>query len=169
MYLIDAYNVLGVFLPVSLAGMNEGGLCLALERAGLTRPRGRSAVVVCDGQVKPGGAEVSPVVSVELVYSGPRRSADDVIVRMIGKSSSPRRLTVVSNDRAIQAAARKRKAKVMTSDSLIQSLADRLEKGGTPGGGGGGGGAEAGGKKSRGIPPSEADDWLEEFGLDGEG
>jgi len=164
MWLIDAYNVMGVMMPVELAGMNEGGLCRALERAGLTRPRGRSAAVVCDGLVKPGGAAVSPVVSVELIYSGPRRSADDVIMEMVGKSSTPRRLTVVSNDRVIQAAARKRKARVMASESLIQSLADRLARGGVASGGAGDEGAS--GKKSEGIPPCEVQEWLEEFGLD---
>jgi len=146
---------------VSLAGLSEGGLCRALERSGLTRPRGRSGVVVCDGVVKPGGASVSPVVSVELVYSGPRKSADDVIIGLIEQSTSPRRLTVVSNDRVIQAAARKRKATVMKSESLIQSLADRLERAGPSGQA-----DEPRGRKSEGIPPSEVDDWLEEFGVE---
>ena len=119
--LIDCYNVLYTTMPTPLAGLDEAGLCVALGR---WRGGGR-IVVVCDGSVKPHGPEMSPAEGVELVYSGPGRSADDVIIAMIDADSAPRRLTVVSNDRAIQKAARRRRCRVMTCERLIGTLTAR--------------------------------------------
>ena len=102
--LIDCYNVLHAQKPVSLAGLEEASLCALLAAS----PWARSGVtVVCDGRPKPhsptpGELASSPGGGVELIFSGPGRSADDVIIGLIEKDSAPRRLTVVSSDRTIQ-------------------------------------------------------------------
>lgn len=80
-------------------------------------------MVVCDGVCKPLGPSVSPVAEVELIYSGRGRSADQVIQEMVEADSAPRRLLVVSSDREIQKAARRRRAKVLASAELIRVLA----------------------------------------------
>lgn len=152
--LIDCYNLMHTTMPTQLAGLDEAGLCMALGR---WRGGGR-IVVVCDGRVKPHGPEVSPAEGVELVYSGPSRSADDVIIAMIDADSAPRRLTVVSNDRAIQKAARRRRCRVMTCERLIGTLTAR---GANPA-------AKQGGRVMPTGPLSEdeVDRWLEQFGID---
>jgi uncharacterized protein len=118
--LIDCYNVLGADLPSNLAGMDEARLCRELARR---LPAGQRAVVVCDGVRKPGGAAASPDPNVELVYAGRGRSADAEIEARIAADSAPRRLTVVSSDRSIQRAAKRRRARTMDSAELIVQLA----------------------------------------------
>jgi predicted RNA-binding protein with PIN domain len=147
--LIDGYNLLHTTMPSHLAGLDEAGLCGLLARS---RWRG-GAVVVCDGMPKPGLAAVSPVASVELVYSGVGRSADEHIIALIEAHSAPRRLAVVSNDREIQKAARRRRCRVLTCERMIGELAILAAASGSrpPEGGIGGG----------------TDYWLRQFGLDG--
>ena len=151
--LVDCYNVLFAPMPTSLAGLDEAGRCRALARSAW---RGQHAVVVCDGVVKPHSPEESPVDGVELRYSGRGRSADDVIVELIDADSAPRRLTVVSSDRQVQKAARRRRCKVVSSEDFIRVLAtqssivDPSDKG----------------DLSRSLSEEETNQWLEQFGID---
>ena len=54
--------------------------------------------------------------------------ADDVIARMIRQSSAPRRLTIVSSDRAILREARRRRCRTITSDQFLAQLARDAER-----------------------------------------
>jgi predicted RNA-binding protein with PIN domain len=155
--LVDCYNVLHAEMPPSLAGLDEAGLCIALSRS---RWAGQRVVVVCDGRVKPHGPAASPKEGVELVYSGPRCTADDVIIEMIGADSAPRRLAVVSNDRQIQKAARRRRCQVISCEEFIRGLAGDQASGGKKK-------AEAGASRrpSGPLTPGQVDFWLKEFGV----
>ena len=117
--IVDCYNLLHHDMPASLAGLEESRLCRLLAAS---RFRGQPIAVVCDGVVKPGGLRRSPVEGVKLIYSGREHSADDVIISMIDRDTAPRRLTVVSNDREIQKAAGRRRAKVLACAALIAHL-----------------------------------------------
>jgi predicted RNA-binding protein with PIN domain len=153
--LVDAYNVMHATMPPSLAGLDEAGLCRALGRSPWAGDR---IVVVCDGVAKPLGVNESPDPRVDLVFSGPRRSADDVIIAMIDADTAPRRLTVVSTDREIRRAARRRRATSLTAEQFIQLLAA----------------ARSGGSSSRADEPppagpldeAEVERWLRRFGVD---
>ena len=120
MIIIDCYNLLHTTMPPSLAGLDESRLCRLLAHAGYDRAR---AAVVCDGVVKPHTPAQSGVEGIDLIYSGRERTADDLIVHMVGQDSAPRRLTVVSNDRQIQKAVRRRRARVRSCEALISDLA----------------------------------------------
>ncbi|MEM9883309.1 MAG: NYN domain-containing protein [Planctomycetota bacterium] len=124
---IDCYNVLHADLPPGLAGLDEAGLCRAVGR---TAWAASGVTVVADGRPKPGGAASSPAAGVDLIYSGGSggRSADDVIVELIAWHSAPRRLTVVSSDRAIRAAARRRRARDWPSDVFVTRLVEQLRR-----------------------------------------
>jgi len=153
--LIDCYNVLHARMPGMLAGLDEVGLCFALGRSGWANER---VTVVCDGNPKPLGLIESPVDNVELVYSGQGRDADTVIIEMIGADTAPKRLTVVSSDREIQKAARRRRAKVLGSDQFIAQLAASLSSGA---------GAPPTAKPSPGkLSDDDVNRWLERFGFD---
>lgn len=155
--IVDCYNLLHTTMPPVLAGLEEASLCRLLARSVW---RGRRMVVVCDGAPKPLGVMESPVDEVELIYAGIARSADDVIVDLINESTSPRRLTVVSSDREIQKAARRRRAHAVSSDSFINELLKMLSS------------------PAQGPPPAnkpamppklsenEVDRWLNHFGID---
>lgn len=118
--LIDGYNVLFTDMPVNLAGLDEIALCVLLSRSVWADG---PITVVYDGQVKPHGPARSPVESVNLVYSGAGRSADELIISAIDADTAPRRLLVVSTDRQIQKAARRRRCQVMDSKAFVHHLA----------------------------------------------
>jgi hypothetical protein len=156
--IIDAYNVLhttGV-LPPEIAGLDARGLS-ALVRAG--RFRHERTTIVCDGvpgEDSPTGRE-GPVV---FRYSGGGATADDVIARMIRRSSIPRKLTIVSSDRAVLREARKRRCNTLTSEEFLRRLAEDHEQ------------ADSRQRRRRGpaapptpLPDEEVDQWLEEFDI----
>ncbi len=123
--IVDCYNVLHVTMPPLLAGLDEGRLCAVLDRT----PWADSAVtVVADGRPKPLRASESPVATVDLIFAGSHRSADDLIIQMIRQHTAPRRLTVVSSDREIRAAARKRRARDLSSEDFVDKLAKYAQR-----------------------------------------
>ena len=154
--LIDAYNVLHAHKPASLAGLELGGLCRLLGREPWRRQRAR---VVCDGAPGPLGLTDSPHHEVGLLYAGHSRSADDLIVELIDADTAPRRLTVVSSDHEIRRAARRRRARVWTSEQFLHHLAASLA-----------------GQTYRGpdkpsldqLDPAQTAKWLKAFGLEDE-
>ena len=161
--LIDCYNVLHAQKPVSLAGLEEASLCALLAAS----PWARSGVtVVCDGRPKPhsptpGELASSPGGGVELIFSGPGRSADDVIIGLIEKDSAPRRLTVVSSDRTIRKAARRRRARDWSSEEFLSRLAKAARSPGPDG-------SSAGKPDAGPLPRDQVNRWLDAFGIDPE-
>ena len=141
-------------MPPSLAGLDEDGLCRILA----TSPwAGDRIVVVCDGVVKPGTPRVSPVSQVELIYSGKGRSADDVIIQMVVAYSAPRSMYVVTDDREIRSAVKRRKAQVISTGSFIRALASTPPTGSRP---------DPVTRHRPALPAGEVNAWLEEFGID---
>jgi uncharacterized protein YegJ (DUF2314 family) len=118
--LVDAYNVLHVVgvLPPELAGIDVPGLA---DLIATSRYRGRAVLLVCDGRPAPGARD--RIGRVAVAYAGPSFAADDVIAAMIARSPAPRRLTVVSSDRAIARAARRRRCRVLASPRFLAQLA----------------------------------------------
>ena len=123
-------------------------------------------VVVADGRVKPRGAASSPVEGVQLIYAGvvggEGCSADDIIIERIRVDSAPKRLTVVSSDREIRAAARARGAKDLPSDLFIERLTRDHATGVT---------GPRPPRRPR-VEPLDAesvDAWLDVFGVEGRG
>lgn len=123
--IVDCYNLLHADMPPILAGLDEDRLCRLLDISAY--PDG-AITVVCDGLPKPHLPSRSPVESVALVYSGSDQSADDVIIAAIDADTAPRRLTVVSDDRQIQKAARRRRAKVVGCTALVAELRGLAER-----------------------------------------
>ncbi len=158
--LIDCYNVLHAEKPASLAGLGEASLCGLLAASSWAKS---GVTVVCDGRPKPHSPDAGAVGAVVLIFSGSGRSADDVIIELIDKDTSPRRLTVVSSDRAIRRAARRRRARDWSSEEFLKRLA-RAGRGG-----GAGGGATSPGKPTGGpMGDEQVDRWLDWFGIDPE-
>lgn len=125
--LVDAYNVLHVVgvLPPDLAGIDLPELADLIAGS---RYRKDSTILVCDGVKKPHRTE-TPGVHVR--FAGPGIKADDLIIRMVQRSSAPRRLTIVTSDGEIARAARRRRSTVMSSEEFLDRLA-RDQAGPTP-------------------------------------
>jgi predicted RNA-binding protein with PIN domain len=124
--LIDCYNVLHAEKPPMLAGLEVAGLCRALAR---TRWARDPIVLVCDGSPSPLTVSASPVTEVELMFSGPNRTADQLIIDRINTHTAPRRLLVVSSDHEIRHAARRRAAAIQRSEAFLHTLVRELTRG----------------------------------------
>lgn len=121
MLLIDTYNVLHVVgvLPPEIAGIDAWGLIDLLRDS---RYRAMRTILVCDG-IRPADGPEGAIGPVNVRYSGPC-SADEIIIRLIERSSAPRRLIVVSSDRQILRAGRKRRCSLLTSEELLAQLGE---------------------------------------------
>jgi predicted RNA-binding protein with PIN domain len=153
--LVDCYNLLHASMPPSLAGLDEAWLCRLLA---VSRPAEGRIVVICDGLVKPAGPQRSPIAAVQLVYSGKERSADDLIIDSINRDTAPRRLTVVSNDRKIQNAARRRRARLCTCAQMIHELAGTIGAPALP--------QDSSKPIAESLTDTQVRQWLKTFGLD---
>lgn len=160
--LVDGNNLLfatrKVEDPDRLLG--RSGLCHALgDWAART---GERVHVVFDGP-RPTRDLVRQIrhPSINLTFSGAGRSADAVLIQMIEADSAARRLVVVSSDREIMRAAKRRKARPVKSDEfwisvrndLAKEPPQRLEPE----------------EKRHGLEPTDTERWLREFGLSDDG
>lgn len=164
--LIDGYNVI---YTAGVPGRGVGIAMVERGRLGLLRLLAESlsaaelaeTVVVFDARGAP------PGLPREIQYCGmsvrfaPRsRTADDVIEELIGQEPTPDRLTVVSSDRRIQHAARRRHAKAIDSESWYASLRARKARPcGEP--------VHQEAKPAGPVLDAEVTRWLAEFGGEG--
>ncbi|MCG3179121.1 MAG: hypothetical protein BIFFINMI_01452 [Phycisphaerae bacterium] len=106
-----------------LAGISRADLATALDD--FARWLGRPMTVVLDGPEP--GYESRPASASTRIYSR-SRSADAVIEQLVADSTEPRRLTVVTSDRALARQVRRRRVKVLDSEAFAARLADWLER-----------------------------------------
>ncbi|MAY74333.1 MAG: hypothetical protein CMJ31_06330 [Phycisphaerae bacterium] len=130
MLVIDTYNVLHVtgVLPPDLAGIDVPGLVRLLAES---RFATRTTTLVCDGAGSRGSGVRMGGVSV--LFSGSDREADDVIETLIEKYAHGGGLSVVSSDKRIRRAARRRRAESIASEAFLEMLAQDHGRGRTPG------------------------------------
>jgi predicted RNA-binding protein with PIN domain len=152
--LLDAFNILHVtgVLPPEMAGIDVEGLADLIERSRFAR---EEVWLVCDGRRPPGPSRRRERIA--LSYSGAGHSADDWIKGLVERTSSPRTMTVVTNDRAIERAVKRRGASTMSSEAFLQALVDdhvaRRRSRPKP-------------QKPEALTPRETKKWLAIFGLD---
>lgn len=119
--LIDAFNVLhttGV-LPPDLAGLDLGRL---LDLIQASRYRRQTTTIVCDGRRQDERPPKRLAANVRIRYSGPARTADEVIAKLVQASTAPRRLIVVSSDQAVIRVARRRSCRTVRSQRFLEHL-----------------------------------------------
>lgn len=156
--LIDGNNLLFAARELENPDQPPGRarLCAVLGR--WAERRAERVHVVFDGPPPSGGlAEQIGHSALIVSYSG-RRTADAVLMQLLETDSAARRLTVVSSDRAVAKAAKRRRAKPVRSQvfwaavqrDLARPEREPLEP---P-------------EKTEGLPPGDEDEWLRELGLD---
>ncbi|MBE0536980.1 MAG: NYN domain-containing protein [Phycisphaerae bacterium] len=158
--LVDGYNLLRtVQKDEQFEEMRESGLCRIISDYLVTmRDRGH---VIFDGTGPPDKEEMEQLGgldNLEVYFSGEHSDADTVIEQKIEDNTAPKSLVVVSTDRAVRAAAGRRKATSVRSDVFWQQLLLRLENRRKP--------ANEPGAKRQGISDIETDQWLDLFGMD---
>ena len=124
--IVDTMNALhttGV-LPPEMAGLDVAGLVAHMARG---RWAGNQVLLVCDGNPPPGQRAIKQG-GISTVYAGGGREADDLIEELITRSHAPTQLLVVSSDRRIIKAARRRRCHTMGSDAFLRSLKHDQER-----------------------------------------
>ena len=157
--IVDGYNVLHAsrWLASSFKGVDRAEFCRLLGK--LARHSSEKITVVFDAVASESDPSAANVPNVEVIYSGHGRTADDVIIQLIKASSGPRELTVVSSDREIKSAARRRGCKVRSAGEFIKASARELGRAQTKQN-------HEPTEKEKGLTRSETDKWLSEFGID---
>jgi predicted RNA-binding protein with PIN domain len=164
MLVVDAYNALHVtgVLPPELAGLEVHELAELVSASRWGRHR---VVLVCDG-TRPKGQPDRSSPGVSIRYSGGGVTADATIEQLLQECSHPRRLTVVSNDHQVQRSARKRRARVLTSDTWLHQLAMDHAR---PASNRHGAGRRGASRRDFGpLTPQQAEAWLRYFGVEPE-
>ncbi len=156
-FLIDGYNLLrSVQKQDGFSEMSDVDLCRCL--ADFLRAVKERGTIVFDGIGPPDKRELMGIRGLEIRFSGDRSDADTVIEDKIEQNTAPRRLTVVSSDRRLRAAATRRKAKSVPVDIFWPALCKTLERGPQI--------APEPREKQKGVTEGETDAWMRYFGLD---
>lgn len=155
--LIDGYNLLRAIQNCSeeTAMITDTILCAVLSE--YLRKKRKKAQIIFDGIGPPDKTELYRFGNPKVVFSGPTLEADDIIERLILNNTAPKHLTVVSSDRRIKDAAKKRKAAAINSLDFWADIVKCLEKKPKH--------APEPREKSLGISKFETELWLKEFGL----
>jgi predicted RNA-binding protein with PIN domain len=153
-YLIDAYNL--VHAAAALGGplrpMTIRLLCRYLAAAGYR------ATLVLDGRAKPDEPGPAEFPQLTLTYAGTGVSADNVIAQLVELSPHRRKVTVVTNDRAVALQARSCFANAMGCEQFLKELTEGRPA--LP--------DEPDAKHTGTATKGEADLWMQEFGLAGD-
>lgn len=151
MYLIDTYNLMHA---AALRGGCAPRSVLAL--CGILAATGTRATLVLDGRAKPDEPSENEFPGIPLVYSGAGVPADRVIGQMVERSQERKKITVVTDDRAVALHAKSRMAGAMGCDAFLEMLFKGPR----------GAGGQLPPKKLTGSPTSgETEHWLKEFGM----
>lgn len=158
-YLIDGYNVLhavGLMRPrLGPDGLEKARLRLLGMIKGALADEADRAAVVFDGAGAPAGVPTRDDYEGVRVYFAARPAeADDVIEQLIASESVPVGLTVVSDDRRVRDAARRRHCPVLGCLDFLEELS-RERRRRAP--------ADQPGEKEVGGT-AEVEHWLHEFG-----
>lgn len=127
-YLVDGNN-LAHALGLSIGGLADREACTRMV-ASFCRSQGARATVIFDGPAPDGARAATETQRVRVLFSG-GRSADEVILRLVGDSKTPRDFTVVTSDKSLGDKARHRGASVERAHEFSRRL-DRGTKGRQP-------------------------------------
>jgi len=158
-YLIDGYNLLHA-LGVLSRRTGPGGLewararLLALLHAAHGERSGDVTVVFDAPAARARGKSEAVVRGIHVVFAVQHDEADDLIEQLIRRSAAPRQLTVVSDDRRLQQAARRRKCVALSCAAYLEEREKvRRPSGQKP----------AVADKADGLPADELRHWLDAF------
>lgn len=160
--IIDTYNCThaGTAMGGAFADLTVRKLCQFL----ICAPSRSKTTLVIDGRPKPEEPGENEFPELHLLYSGAGIKADKVIDQMVERSQNRKNLTVVTNDRAVVAAARRRGAETKSCETFLLTLL-AANNAGRKLGEGKSAGKPATQKTTGKIDPSLSAHWLKEFGI----
>src|SRR4051812_15308281 len=121
-YLIDTYNLIhaGVATGGPLGDLTVRKLCRYLSAA----PAALKATLVMDGRAKPDEPSMNEFPDITLLYSGAGVTADAVIGQLVEVSTTRKKLTVVTNDRAVALHARRHFSNAMSCEQFLRMITE---------------------------------------------
>ncbi len=117
-YLIDGHNLISKMDAISLEDPNDEVKMVLLLRKWAAGKRNRKVTVVFDGGVPGGEDQYLSTSKVKVLFAPGNLSADDLIITRINRVDNPTEYMVVTSDREVQSAARKRKLALITSEDF---------------------------------------------------
>lgn len=155
-FIIDGYNLLHFIQKASedFGAITDVGLCRIISE--YLRQINEKGEVVFDGTGPRDKTGFDNIRNLEVFFAGLRSDADTVIENKIKASTAPKRLMIVSSDRRLRDAGRKRKATIVKSqvfwDNVQKQLSRKAKVKEPP-------------EKREGLTESETDRWLKIFDL----
>ena len=135
--------------------ISDVGLCRILSRF-FTLTSEKSEIIF-DGIGPPDKTGFYNISNIEILFAGRGTDTDTVIEDKIRASTAPKKLTIVSSDRRLRAAARTRKANSIKSDLFWTEVEKQLNKK-RP--------IKKPTEKRQGLNEGETEQWLEFFGFE---
>ena len=176
--LIDGYNVVAPVAPPSqsLGSRNPDLRWLHRERMQLIQRlvkhlgsdvRCRTCVVFDAANPPPDRPSQFQIEGIDVRFAVDYPEADDLLEEIIGSHSAPKKLAVVSSDRRVQAAARRRGSLAVDSQQWLDDLLDGKVRLAATGHSGAGQGSERAGteKPNQAIDDDDVERWMREFGF----
>jgi len=157
MILIDGNNLLWSVQKTDeeFSAVSDVRLCHILGRyLRLIKEKGE---IIFDGVGPQDKGSFDNIVGLEVFFAGLGVDADSVIEDKIKASTAPRKLTVVSSDRRVRKAARKRRAVSVRSEAFWSGLLRSLNRGEKH--------REPTAKRT-GLTEGETQQWLSFFGIE---
>ena len=147
--LIDGHNLIGQMPGLHLDDPDDEAKLVALLRTYCAREEKR-AIVVFDHGLPGGWSEALSGAGVKVIFASAGRDADGILRERIRNARDPRALMVISSDRAVVAAAKAGKVRVMRAEVFAARLGppvgtDESEQGPQ-------------------LSPEEVEEWMQVFG-----
>jgi hypothetical protein len=156
-FIIDGYNLLHSIQKSDehFAGSGDVLMCKVLNT--FLRRNGEKGQIIFDGIGPPEKSGFENLSNLEVIFSGPRIEADEVVEDKIKTSSAPKGLTIVSDDRRLRAAAKKSRAASIKCQAFWRSVLEQTKSKPSP---------KEPREKRFGITEGETEQWLEFFNLE---
>lgn len=155
-YIVDGHNLIGQCRSIDLGEPDDEAKLVAALHRWVLRQTGTSITVVFDGGVY-GHPQALDRAGVRTVFAYSPQDADARLIRLIEHLGDPIKYRVVTNDRAVAAAAQDRGVQVVSATSFATQIEQRPSA------------TRRTLRRQRPEPKlsrNEVDDWLREFGHD---
>ncbi len=119
--LIDGHNLIGRLPDISLADPDDEAR-LVSRLQGYAGRAGKHVTVVFDRGLPGGRSQALSGGRVEVVFAPTGCNADRVLIERIRRARNPQGLMVVTSDREVIAAARRRGARVIHAEAFVSEL-----------------------------------------------
>jgi predicted RNA-binding protein with PIN domain len=123
-YLIDGHNLIATLPGISLQDPDDEIKLILLLRSWAVARRKREVTVIFDGGLPGGYRQRLSSSRIQVVFASEGRTADSLLIGRINDVANPPEYTLVSSDRAVQAAAASRKMAFLSSDEFAKMLAE---------------------------------------------